>query len=134
AIAIAGVFLGHEAAQGKIVEQLSGLLGTDAAKMLQSSVGNAAHSKHGLAAVLGIGTLLLGATGVMIELQDALNTVWKVLPRPGVSVKRFVRARLLALALVLSLGFLLLVSLVMSAGLEGFVKWAGGYLPKWLAL
>src|SRR6185369_15972735 len=134
AIAVAGAFLGRDAAQGKIVAQLGGLLGTDAAYMLQSAVGKAAHGRHGWAAALGIGTLLLGATGVMIELQDALNTVWKVLPRPGGGVKRFVRARILALALVLSLGFLLLVSLVMSAGLEGFVKWAGGYLPKWLAL
>src|SRR3954471_13520267 len=134
AIAIAGIFLGHQAAQGKIVAQLSGLLGDDAAHMLQSAIGKSAQTRHGVAAVIGIGTLLLGATGVMIELQDALNTVWKVLPRPGGGVKRFVRARIVALALVLSLGFLLMVSLVMSAGLEGFVKWAGGYLPKWIAL
>jgi len=134
AIAVAGAFLGRDAAQGKIVAQLGGLLGTDAAYMLQSAVGKAAHGRHGWAAALGIGTLLLGATGVMIELQDALNTVWKVLPRPGGGVKRFVRARILALALVLSLGFLLLVSLVMSTALEGFVKWAGGYLPSWIAL
>jgi membrane protein len=134
AIAIAGIFLGHQAAQGKIVEQLSGLLGTDAAQMLQSAIGKAAQTRHGLAAAIGIGTLLLGATGVMIELQDALNTVWKVLPKPGGGVKRFVRARIMALALVLSLGFLLMVSLVMSAGLEGFAKWAGGFLPKWIAL
>jgi membrane protein len=134
AIAIAGIFLGHQAAQGKIVDQLSGLLGTDAAQMLQSAIGKAAQTRHGLAAAIGIGTLLLGATGVMIELQDALNTVWKVLPKPGGGVKRFVRARIMALALVLSLGFLLMVSLVMSAGLEGFAKWAGGFLPKWIAL
>jgi membrane protein len=134
AIAVAGVFLGHDAAQGKIVDQLGGLLGTDAAKMLQTAVGKSANSRHGLAAVVGIGTLLIGASGVMIELQDALNTVWKVLPRPGGGVKRFVRARILALALVLSLGFVLLVSLVLSAGLEGFMKWAGGYLPTWIAL
>jgi membrane protein len=134
AIAIAGIFLGHQAAQGKIVDQLSGLLGSDAAQMLQSAIGKAAQTRHGLAAAIGIGTLLLGATGVMIELQDALNTVWKVLPKPGGGVKRFVRARIMALALVLSLGFLLMVSLVMSAGLEGFAKWAGGFLPRWIAL
>jgi membrane protein len=134
AIAIAGLFLGREAAQGEIVQELSGLVGTDAARMLQSAIAKAGQSRHGRAAVIGVATLLLGATGVMIELQDALNTVWKVLPKPGGGVKRFVRVRIMALALVLSLGFLLLVSLVMSAGLEGFVQWAGGYLPKWIAL
>jgi membrane protein len=134
-IAVAGLFLGREAAQGKIVEQLAGLLGVDAAKMVQAAVLKASTNDGGLrASVLGIVTLLVGATGVMVELQDALNTVWKVLPKPGASVKRFLRARLLALALVLSLGFLLLVSLVMSAGLEFFVSWAGGFLPDWVAL
>jgi membrane protein len=134
-IAVAGLFLGREAAQGQIVDELGGLLGVDAAKMVQAAILKASAHDSGIrASVLGIVTLLVGATGVMVELQDALNTVWKVLPRPGASVKRFVRARLLALALVLSIGFLLLVSLVMSAGLEVFVGWAGGFLPKWVAL
>jgi membrane protein len=135
AIAIAGFFLGHEAAQGRIVEQLSGLVGTESAAMLQTAIAKAGARKAGVwASIIGAATLLIGATGVMIELQDALNTVWKVLPKPGGGFKRFVRARVLAFTLVLSLGFLLLVSLVMSAGLEGFVKWAGGYLPKWVAI
>jgi membrane protein len=135
AIAIAGFFLGHEAAQGRVVDQLTGLIGRESAEMLQSAIAKAGSHKAGLwASILGLVTLLVGATGVMIELQDALNTVWKVLPKPGGGWRRFVRARILALALVLSLGFLLLVSLVMSAGLEGFSKWAGGYLPKWVAL
>ena len=134
-IAVAGLFLGREAAQGKIVENLAGMLGMDAAKLVQSAILKASSHDAGIrASVIGIVTLLVGATGVMVELQDALNTVWKVLPKPGASVKRFVRARLLALALVLSIGFLLLVSLVMSAGLEVFVSWAGGFLPKWVAL
>ena len=134
-IAVAGIFLGREAAQGKIVEQLTGMLGLDAAKMVQAAILKASARDAGIrASVIGIVTMLVGATGVMVELQDALNTVWKVLPKPGASVKRFLRARLLALALVLSIGFLLLVSLVMSAGLEVFVSWAGGFLPKWVAI
>ncbi len=135
AIAIAGLFLGHDAAQGKIVDELSGMLGTEAAKLLQAAVLKSSEHQAGVwATIVGLATLLVGATGVMVELQDALNTVWKVLPKPGASVKRFVRARILALALVLTLGFLLLVSLVLSAGLEVFVKWAGSWLPKWVAL
>jgi membrane protein len=70
----------------------------------------------------------------MLELQGALNTVWKVMPRPGGGVKRFVRARLLALALVLSFGFILLVSMVMSAGLEAFSGWLASFLPGWLVV
>jgi membrane protein len=134
AIGVAGMFLGKDAAQGQVVSQLGGLLGKDAAKLLQTAIAQSAQQKHGWASAIGLVTLFIGATGVMIELQDALNTVWKVLPKPGGGVKRFVRVRIMALALVLSLGFLLLVSLVMSAGLEGFVQWAGGYLPKWIAL
>jgi membrane protein len=134
-IAVAGIFLGREAAQGQIVTELSDLLGVDAAKMVQAAILKSSEHEGGISAsVIGIVTLLVGATGVMVELQDALNTVWKVLPKPGGSVKRFLRARLLALALVLTIGFLLLVSLVMSAGLELFVNWTGSYLPKWIAL
>jgi membrane protein len=134
-IAVAGVFLGREAAQGEIVKELGKILGLDAAKMVQAAILKSSQSDGGISAsVLGIVTLLVGATGVMVELQDALNTVWKVIPKPGASVKRFLRARLLALAIVLTLGFLLLVSLVMSAGLELFVNWTGSYLPKWIAL
>jgi membrane protein len=135
AIAVAGIFLGHDAAQGKIVDQLSGLLGADAARLVQAAVLKSSQHQAGVwATIVGLATLLVGATGVMVELQDALDTVWKVLPKPGGSVKRFVRARILALALVLTLGFLLLVSLVLSAGLEVFVHWAGSWLPKWVAL
>jgi membrane protein len=134
-IAVAGFFLGREAAEGKIVQNLSGLLGTDAAKMVQAAVLNSSKHDGGIqATVIGLVTLLVGATGVMVELQDALNTVWKVLPKPGGGLKRFLRARILALALVLTIGFLLLVSLVISAGLEIFVGWAGAYLPNWVAL
>ena len=135
AIAVAGLVLGREAAQGQIVEQLAGMLGTDSARMLEAAILKSSAQDGGIrATVIGLVTLLVGATGVMIELQDALNTVWKVLPKPGGGVKRFVRARILALTLVLTLGFLLLVSLVMSAGLEIFVGWAGGFLPRWIAL
>jgi len=134
-IAVAGIFLGQDAAQGRISEQLSGLLGADAARVVEAAIAKSSqHRSGGIASLIGIGTLLLGATGVMLELQDALNTVWKVLPKPGGGVKRFVRARVLALTLVLSLGFLLLVSLVVSAGLEAFVHWSSGFLPKLIAL
>jgi membrane protein len=134
-IAVAGIFLGQDAAQGRIAEQLTGLLGPQAAEVVQAAIVKSSHRHAGvIASLVGIGTLLVGATGVMVELQDALDTVWKVLPKPGGSIERFVRTRVLSLALVLTLGFLLLVSLVASAGLEAFVRWSGAYLPTWIAV
>jgi membrane protein len=134
-IAVAGLFLGEKAAQGEIARQLGTMLGPEAAKTIQDAVAKAsAHRSGTIASIVGIATLLVGASGVMLELQGALNTVWKVLPRPGVNVKRFLRARVLALGLVLSFGFILLVSMVASAGLEVLSHWVGGYLPGWIAL
>jgi membrane protein len=137
-IAVAGVFLGHDAAQGKIVAQLTGLVGKEAAEFLQSAIVKVNQQESGLkASVIGLLTLIVGASGVMVELQGALNTVWKVLPKPAAargSVKRFVRVRVVALALVISLGFLLLVSLVFSALLEGAIHWVGGFVARWAVL
>ena len=76
-----------------------------------------------LGTIVGIVILLAGATGVVIELQDALNTVWKVEPKPNRGVWGVVRTRLLSVAMILSLGFLLLVSLVVSAVLAAFSGW-----------
>jgi membrane protein len=130
AIAVAALFLGAEAAQGKVVEQLRGLLGHDAASVVQTMLKNAGRHDGGvLATVIGAGTLLIGATGVMVELQGALNTVWKVVPKPGQAVKTLVRSRLIALALVLSMGFLLLVSLVLSTALAALSGWLGELMP-----
>jgi membrane protein len=77
-------------------------------------------------------TLGVGATGVVIELQDALNTVWKVVPKPGRGVKGLIRDRLLSVAVVLGFGFLLIVSLVASAALEGLQKVVHGMIPGWV--
>jgi membrane protein len=135
AIAVAGLLFGHEAAQGKIVDQLAGLMGADAAKAVQTMVQQS--SRHGggvVASVVGVVTLLVGATGVVIELQDALNVVWKVVPKPGRGLKGLIRDRLLSFGLVLAFGFLLLVSLVLSAAVAVLDDWIGGYLTAWVVL
>jgi membrane protein len=134
-IAVAGMVLGAKAAQGKIVAQLSGLLGTDAAKAIQTMLEKA--SQHGsgiLATAIGFVTLIVGATGVMIELQDALNTVWKVVPKPGRGVLGILRDRLLSFGIVLGFGFLLLVSLVLSAAVSVLDSWIGGLIPGWVVM
>jgi len=122
-IAIAGLVFGHDAAEGAIVGQLRGLIGKQSAEILQSMIQSASHQGAGiLATIIGIGTLLLTATGVLTEIQSALNAIWRAAPSGAFS--ELVRARLLSLGLVATLGFLMLVSLVVSAGLTAL----GGYL------
>lgn len=123
-ISIAGLAFGRQAAEGRMFGELSGLLGADTAHLIQSAVAKANHTRSGvLGAIVGVAILLAGATGVVIELQDAINTVWKVEPRPNRGVWGIVRTRLLSVAMILALGFLLLVSLVVSAALTALGGW-----------
>jgi membrane protein len=125
AISVAGLVLGTEAAQGRIIDELRGLLGTDAAALVQRMLARSSRRADGvIGTVVGVGTLLLGATAVMIELEAALNAVWKVAPRRG--LRGMLKDRLLSLGLVLSLGFLMVVSLAASAVLGA----VGGLLDR----
>jgi membrane protein len=127
AISIAGLVFGKDAAQGEILGQLRGMFGPDTAKMVQEMLArSAARSSGVIGTIVGLGTLLLGATAVMIELESALDVVWKVKPKPGLGLRGLVKDRILSLGLVLSLGFLLLVSLVASAVLSA----VGGLLEQ----
>src|SRR4051812_43682299 len=123
-ISVAGLVFGRDAVEGRMFGQLSGLVGADAAHLIESAVAKASHTKGGvLGAVVGVAILLAGATGVVVELQDALNTVWKVEPKPNRGVWGVIRTRLLSVAMILSMGFLLLVSLVVSAALAALSGW-----------
>jgi membrane protein len=134
-IAVAGLIFGRDAAEGRLLGQMSGLLGEDAARALQAMVAKAGlHGGGVLATVIGVVTLGVGATGVVIELQDALNTVWKVIPKPGRGIRGLVRDRLLSIAVVLGFGFLLIVSLVASAGLAAVGNLLHGWIPGWVIL
>src|ERR1041384_6544314 len=82
-ISIAGLAFGRAAAEGRIFGELSGLVGSEAARLIQAAVAKARQTRGGvLGTIVGLVALLAGATGVVIELQDALNTVWKVEPKP----------------------------------------------------
>jgi membrane protein len=131
-IAIAGAIYGEEAARGEIVRQIQGLVGRDGAEFIQSMIQNASRpgSGGGIATLIGIGVLIFGASGVFGQLQAALNTIWEVKPKPGRAVKSFVQARFLSFAMVLVIGFLLLVSLVLSAALSGISGYFNGFLPE----
>ena len=126
-IALAGLVIGHDEAQRLLMTQLSGLLGDTGAQGVKVVLDSAATRKGGLVAtVLSFATLLLGATTVFAELKTDLDRVWQV-KRPRASgVWDFLRARLLSFGLVVSIGFLLLVSLAVSAALAYVGATLGG--------
>jgi membrane protein len=128
-VAIAGLAFGQDAARGTIVNQLSGLMGQQSAELLQNAIRSASGKSSGIwASALGAITLLVTASGVFGEMQSALNAIWKAEPK-GTTVSRLVRARAASLGLVAALGFLLLVSLVISAGLSALSGYVNAYLP-----
>jgi len=116
-IAIAGMVFGEEAARGAIVREVAALVGSDGANLIQAAIESAYNSEStGFALVVGTIVLALTVSGVFGELQSALNAVWKVDDR-AFSFSRILRARAVSIGLVIGLGFLLLVSLVIDAGI-----------------
>lgn len=129
-IALAGLVFGDEAARGALIEQLTALVGRDAGQTLQDLIARAGARETGIvASVIGIGTIIVGATTVFVELQTALNRIWRVAAPQESTITWLVRVRLKALALIGAIGFLLIVSLVVSAALAVAGRWAAGYLP-----
>src|SRR5690348_3036193 len=131
-IAVAGFFFGEKAASGQIFDQLRGLVGEHGAATIQAAVASASQTGHGLfAAIAGIVALLLGATTVFNELQTDLDRIWDT-PKPESSgIWGMVRSKVLSFGVVLGIGFLLLVSLVLSAGISALGKFWSGWFPGW---
>ncbi|MEA2908367.1 MAG: rane protein [Bradyrhizobium sp.] len=128
-VAIAGLVFGRDAAQGAIVGQLSGLMGEQTAKALEEMIKSADNRAAGIVAtIVGIVALIVTATGVFGEVQSAINAIWKVKPKSS-TLSRLVRARLASLGLVITCGFLLTVSLAVSAGLQALSKYLKGIFP-----
>lgn len=120
-ISLCGIFLGQEAAQGKIYGQLAGFMGKDTAMQLQEIVQKAAIGNKGTVAfIIGIVTLLVGATTVFSDIQDSINTIWGLKPKPKRGWLKMLQNRFLSFSVIISLGFLLLVSLGITAVLDGF--------------
>jgi membrane protein len=130
AIAVAGLIFGQDAVRGEVSAQIRGLLGDTGATAVQSMLADASQPRSGmLATVLGVGALLFAAVGVVVQLKDALNTVWGVEAKKG-GLWQFIRTYIVSLAGVLSLGFLLLVSLLVSTSLAAGSKYLTPYLPE----
>ncbi len=128
-IAIAGAVFGRSAAEAEIVHQMGRQMGPQAARTIQAIISNAsqAGSQGTLAVVLGSIALAAGATAVFSELQDALNIIWDVQPRPGSSIRRMLWRRFVSFLIVIATGVLLIGSLVLSA----VISWGSAYAAAW---
>lgn len=129
-IAIAGLVLGHAAAEGELVGQIGGLVGTAGAEALQEMIARASGPKAGVvASVVSLVTMTLGATGVFGQLQHALNRIWEAPPPQGSGLRTQLRKRVMAFGMILGIGFLLLVSLALSAALAMVHDLLAQHLP-----
>ena len=127
-VALAGLLFGQEAVEGRVVAEMRGLVGETGAEVIETVIReSSAPGKNTISLVIGIGTLVFSATTVFAELQSALNRIWDVAADPKKSkFWSFVRTRLLSLGMVVGIGFLLLVSLLVSAAISGLGGWLEG--------
>lgn len=132
-VSIGGLVFGRTVAEGHLIQQIRDLIGPQGAAGVQALLAGTHSAKHGIiATVIGLTTLLFGASGVLLELRDALNTIWEVPPDPtsGLrSIVQIIKQRLFSFALVLAIGFLLLVSLVVNAWIAAAGTFFAGVLP-----
>ena len=128
-ISVAGLAFGATAVRGELSGQIQGLVGADGATMVQTMIANASKPSDSIiATVIGVVTLLLGATGLFGELQDALNTIWEIAPKPR-GILMMLRERFLSFGMVLGIAFLLLVALVISTGVAALGHFVNAVLP-----
>lgn len=129
-ISLAGIFLGKDAIQGKVFEELNGLVGNDAALQVQNMIKNLEMSnKSTLSVIIGVVTLILGATTVFGEIQESINIIWQVKPKPKVGWVKMIKNRLLSGSMIVTLGFLLLVSLIVNGALLAMSDRLKVFLP-----
>lgn len=134
-VAIAGLFLGPDAARGRVAGQLASVVGAEPALGIQSILASARSPTSGVVSMaIGIATLFIGASGVFGELQSSLNTIWGVKPKPGRGIWGELSSRFLSFTMVLGVAFLLLVSLVVSAVLSAIGTRFSAALPGGEAL
>jgi membrane protein len=130
-IAIAAMAFGREVAYTQLVQQIEEFVGPEGARVIQATIENTSRPSSGIVATLiGLAMMFFGATVVFSELQDALNTIWKVTPKPGRSMALgFIRERSLSFTMVLGIGILLLLSIVANTVLNAIIQISGNFLP-----
>ena len=120
---ISDIFYGEKAVEGTVYGQIAGLVGKDAALQIQQTIRNATLSyETGFAATVGIATLVIGATSIFGEIQDSINTIWKLKAKPRKGWLKMIINRLLSFSIIITLGFLLLVSLIVNAVMDAFIN------------
>ncbi len=134
-VAILGLVFDKNTAEHQLLGQVQDMVGASAAKSLRSVLDNAHQTSSGIiASIIALVTLLFGASGVFVELRDSLNTIWNAPPRPSSNWLSMLWQRIVSFGMVLALGFLLLASLVLSAGLAIVTKFFESYLPLRVAV
>jgi membrane protein len=129
-ISLAGIFLGKDASQGKIFAEINGIVGNDAAKQIQDMIKHLEMSgKSTISVIIGVITLIIGATTVFGEIQESINIIWQVKPKPKKGWLKLVQDRLLSGSLIITLGFLLLVSLLINGALLALSDKLKTFLP-----
>ena len=131
AITIAGLVFGPDVVQRQVTAEISGLVGEEGGKAVRAMLeGAAQRGSDGIATAVGLVTFFLGATGAFLELQTALNAIWRVKPKPDAGIKDLLLQRLLSFGLVIGVGFVLLVSLLVSAALSALNQYIGELVPQ----
>lgn len=130
-VALVGLVIGESAVQGQLFVQLEQTLGAEAAGVVQTAVINSQIDQSGIwPALIGIIATIVGATTVFAQMQQSLNQIWDVAPRPARNnLWIFIKSRLLSLTIILAIGFIMLVSLLLSVALRGIMAFADGWLP-----
>ena len=137
AVAVAGAVFGQEAARGKVVTQIQGLLGKAGAEVVQTALANTQNPQAGngiVPTLISTLVLIFGASGVFVQLQDSLNAVWNVEVSSKAGVKAVVRKRIFSFAMVITIGFILMISLVVSAGLAALSTFTNQLFPALASL
>src|SRR6218665_556247 len=132
-VGLAGYFFGREAVTGEISRQISSAIGVETAKQLEEILANTSENKNTVfATIIGIVTLIVGSTGVFVQLQKSLNLIWEVEVKAEKAWLRLLKERLFSFGLILSIGFLLLISLLISTGLSAFSEWIKARMPDFI--
>lgn len=135
AISVAGMIFGQEAARGEIYAQLNHLMGEQGALVVQNLLESTRQPSQGMfATAIGLGLLLIGATTVFGELQQSLDTIWRVEAQTDTGLWQLIRTRLLSFGMVLGVGFLLMVSLLFSAAISALSAWWAPLFRGWVLL
>ncbi len=130
-INLAGYFYGEEAVTRRISDEIGSMIGRNTAKDIEAIIANASvHQDFTFASLIGIATLIFGATGVFYQLQQTLNMIWEVKPQPERKIVKMMLDRIFSFGLILAVGFLLLVSLVLSALLSIVSSWVAYYFSE----